>query len=158
MQRWLLRGVVTCAVLALFVPVAQAQEIGYRAAGVRAGLNTHPNQFQFGGQVNLGEFVPNARFQPSFTVGIGDDRVIFMANVDAAYHFPVEGTWSPYLGAGLGIGFEDRDDRDKVDVKAGLNILGGIEWGDVGPHYFFEARTQVGTSFSDFGLLFGINF
>lgn len=158
MQRWLLRGAVLIAAIALFAPAAQAQDVGFVSAGPRAGLNTHPNQFQFGGQVNLGEFVPNLRFQPSFTVGIGDDRTIFMANIDAAYHFPVEGTWSPYLGAGLGIGFENHDDRDRVDVKAGLNILGGIEWGDLGPHYFFEARTQVGTSFGDFTVLFGVNF
>ncbi len=160
MQRWLLRGAVLIAAIALFAPAAQAQDVGFQSAGFRLGLNTFPNQFQVGGQVNLGEFVPNLRFQPSFTVGVGDDRTIFMANVDGAYHFPVEGTWSPYLGVGLGIGFEDRDQEEaaKWDVKAGLNILGGIEWGDVGPHYFIEARTQIGTSFGDFGLLFGMNF
>ena len=104
MQRWLLRGAVLIAAIALFVPAAQAQDVGFKSAGFRLGLNTFPNQFQVGGQVNLGEFVPNLRFQPSFTVGVGDNRTIFMANVDGAYHFPVEGTWSPYLGVGLGIG------------------------------------------------------
>jgi len=158
MQRWLVRGAVVLAVVVFFVPAVQAQDVGYTSAGFRLGLNTHPNQFQFGGQVNLGEFVPNVRFQPSFTVGIGDARTIFMGNVDVAYHFPVEGTWSPYLGAGVGIGFENRDDQDRTDVKAGLNILGGIEWGAERVHYFFEARTQIGTSFGDFGLLFGMNF
>ena len=157
MQRWLLRGAVLFAVIAFLAPAAQAQDVGFKGGGFRVGLNTHPNQFQVGGQANMGEFVPNVRFQPSFTVGIGDNRTIFMANIDGAYHFPVEGDWSPYLGAGLGIGFEDRDDRDKVDVKAGLNILGGLEWGDRYA-YFFEARTQVGTSFGDFSVLFGMNF
>lgn len=157
MQRWLLRGAVLLAVSVFVVPTAQAQDVGFKSAGFRVGLNTYPNQFQFGGQVNLGEFIPNARFQPSFTVGIGDDRTIFMANIDGAYHFPVEGDWSPYLGAGLGIGFADVDARDKVEVKAGLNLLGGIEWGDR-VAYFFEARTQIGTSFGDFSVLFGMNF
>ena len=158
MERWLVRGAVMFAVVVLFVPAADAQDVGYTSAGFRLGLNTHPNQFQFGGQVNLGEFVPSVRFQPSFTIGLGDDRVIFMGNVDVAYHFPMEGTWNPYLGAGVGIGFEDRDDKDKFDVKAGLNILGGLEWHADTVDYFFEARTQIGTSFGDFTLLFGMNF
>ena len=157
MQRWLLRVSIAVGVLALLVPAAQAQDVGYKGGGFRVGLNTHPNQFQFGGQANLGEFIPNLRFQPSFTIGLGDNRVIWMGNVDAAFHFPVEGNWDPYLGAGLGIGFEDRDDSDKAEVKAGLNILGGIEWGDR-YRYFFEARTQVGTGFGDFTVLFGVNF
>ncbi|MGD8329765.1 MAG: hypothetical protein PVJ49_10025 [Acidobacteriota bacterium] len=157
MRQGIIRGFVVLAALGLFVPAAQAQEIGYAGGGFRVGLNTYPNQFQFGGQANLGEFVEHLRFQPSFTVGLGDNRVIWMGNIDAAYHFPVEGNWSPYAGAGLGIGIEDRDGADNVDVKAGLNILGGIEWGER-YRYFFEARTQVGTSFGDFTVLFGMNF
>jgi len=157
MRQWLVRGVVALAVIALFAPAAQAQEIGYRGGGFRLGLNTFPNQVQFGGQINLGEFIENVRFQPSFTVGLGDRRVIWMGNIDAAFHFPVEGNWEPYAGAGLGIGIQDREDRDDVDVKAGLNILGGIEWGDR-YRYFFEGRTQVGTSLGDFTILFGMNF
>jgi hypothetical protein len=145
-------------VLAVVTPAAWAQDVGYRGGGFRVGLNTYPNQFQFGGQLNMGEFVPNARFQPSFTVGVGDDRTIWMGNIDAAYRFPVEGTWEPYAGGGLGIGIEDREGRDKIDVKAGLNILGGIEWGANRYRYFFEARTQIGTSLGDFTVLFGMNF
>jgi len=157
MKRWFIGGVVALAVLVLFAPAAQAQEIGYAGGGFRVGLNTYPNQFQFGGQANLGEFVPHLRFQPSFTVGLGDDRVIWMGNIDAAYHVPVEGNWSPYGGLGLGIGIEDRESADKVDVKAGLNILAGIEWGER-YRYFFEMRTQIGTSLGDFTVLFGMNF
>jgi len=143
--------------LAFVVPAAQAQEIGYNGGGFRAGLNTHPNQFQVGGQVNLGEFVPHVRFQPSFTIGFGDDRTIWMFNVDAAFHFPVEGTWSPYLGGGLGIGIEDRSDREQAKVKAGPNIIGGIEWG-TSYRAFFEVRTQIGTGYGDFTVLVGMNF
>lgn len=157
MKRLLVRTVILAAAIILFVPPAHAQEVGYRGGGFRLGLNTFPNQFQFGGQVNLGELFPNVRFQPSFTIGLGDNRTIWMGNIDVAYHVPVEGNWSPYAGGGLGIGIEDREDRDKIDVKAGLNILGGIEWGER-YRYFFEARTQIGTSLGDFTVLFGMNF
>jgi hypothetical protein len=144
-------------VVTLFVPAAQAQDIGYRGAGFRIGLNTYPNQFQFGGQLNLGEFIDNARFQPSATVGIGDDRTIWMFNIDGAYHIPVDGNWNPYAGAGLGIGVESNDATDDTEVTAGLNLLGGVEWGSR-YRYFFEARTQIGTSLGDFTVVFGMNF
>lgn len=157
MSLWLGRIVAGVAVLALFAPAAQAQDVGYRGAGFRVGLNTYPNQFQFGGQLNLGEFIDNVRFQPSATVGIGDDRTIWMANIDGAYHFPVEGNWNPYAGAGLGIGIEDVEDTGNTEITAGLNLLGGIEWGNR-YRYFFEARTQVGTSLGDFTVVFGMNF
>ena len=63
-------------------------------------------------------------------VGVGDDRLIFLINVDAAYHLPIEGaTWNPYLGGGLGVGIENKEDTDTTQVEAGLNIFGGIEWG-----------------------------
>lgn len=163
MRQWIFRLGVLVVVTAFVVPVANAQgepqDIGYQGAGFRVGLNTFPNQFQFGGQLNLGEFVPNFRFQPSATVGIGDDRVIYMFNVDAAYYVPLdnEANWEPYVGAGLGIGIEDSDLVDGVDVRAGLNLFGGVEWG-ARYRYFFEGRTQIGTSLGDFTVLFGMNF
>lgn len=163
MKQWLCRVGMLVVVTVFVVPVARAQgepqDLGFQGGGFRVGLNTFPNQFQFGGQVNLGEFVPNVRFQPSATVGIGDDRVIWMFNVDAAYYVPLESdiNWEPYAGAGLGIGIEDRDFDDESEVKAGLNLFGGIEWG-ARYRYFFEGRTQIGTSLGDFTVLFGMNF
>ena len=158
MRRWLMRGAVGFAMVAFFVPAAEAQDLGYNGAGIRGGLNTHPNQFQIGAQVNAGEFISAVRFQPSFTIGLGDNRTIFMAYIDAAYHVPIDGeTWNPYIGGGLGIGIDVPDEKD-TKVKAGLNILGGIEWGAARYRYFVEVRTQVGTGLADFTVLVGINF
>ena len=160
MQRWIIRMTIMAALVAFFVPAAQAQDLGFVSAGIRGGLNTYPNQFQFGGQINAGEFFPNVRFQPSVTFGIGDERKIFMVNIDSAYYVPIDGaTWNPYIGGGLGIGIESfDDDASKDKVKAGLNIMGGIEWGMSRTRYFVEMRTQIGTSMGDFTVLGGVNF
>ena len=103
---------------------------------------------------HLGQRMPTPE-----TISFVDDRLIFMMNIDAAYHVPIEGaTWNPYAGGGLGIGIENNDNSDKTTVKAGLNLFGGIEWGAAQYRYFFEVRTQIGTSMGDFTVLGGVNF
>ena len=110
--------------------------------------------------VNAGNFAPRVRFQPSFEIGFGSDRVVGMINIDAFYTFD-QGGWSPYLGGGLGIGIISRDrgrndGDDDVNVEAGANLVGGFEWGEANK-YLLEARVGIG-DIPDFKLTIGLSF
>jgi hypothetical protein len=149
-------------IAALVVPqVVQAQtDIGVRRWGVRGGLTVDPDQGHVGLHLNAGNFAPKVRFQPSLEVGFGSDRIVTAINVDAFYHFNEQG-WSPYLGGGLGVAVIGRDrgrndGDDDVNVEAGVNLVGGFEWGDA-DKYLLEARAGIG-DIPDFKLTIGINF
>lgn len=150
------------AVALLFMPAAaQAQaDIGVRRVGIRGGLTVDPDQGHIGLHVNAGNFAPRVRFQPSFEIGFGSDRVVGMINIDAFYNFD-QGGWSPYLGGGLGIGIISRDrgrndGDDDVNVEAGVNLVGGFEWGEANK-YLLEARVGIG-DIPDFKLTIGLSF
>jgi len=143
------------------VPAAQAQDnIGVRRVGVRGGLTVNPDQVHVGLHVNAGQFAPKVRFQPSFEVGFGSDRVVGTFNVDVLYIFDPR-PWVPYLGGGLGVSLVHRDSGGgdgggDFDVGAGLNLIGGFEWGEASK-YLLEARVGVG-DIPDFKLTVGVNF
>jgi len=143
------------------VPAVEAQDgIGVRRFGVRGGLTVDPDQVHLGLHVNAGQFAPKVRFQPSFEVGFGSDRVVGTFNVDALYTFDPR-PWVPYLGGGLAVSLKYRDSaRGDGDgdfaVGAGLNLVGGFEWGEAGK-YLLEARVGVG-DIPDFKLTVGLNF
>jgi hypothetical protein len=149
------------AALGLVPAAAEAQsDIGVRRVGIRGGVTVDPDQGHIGVHVNAGNFAPKVRFQPSFEVGFGSDRVVGMIHVDAFYTFESSG-WSPYLGGGLGIGIISRDrgrndGDDDINVEAGVNLVGGFEWGAANK-YLLEARVGIG-DIPDFKLTVGMNF
>jgi len=161
MMRRLFAAVLVSLALILVPVAAQAQtDIGVRRVGIRGGLTVDPDQGHVGMHINAGNFAPKVRFQPSFEVGFGSDRVVGMIHVDAFYRFDASG-WSPYLGGGLGIGIisHDRgrnDGDDDVNVEAGVNLVGGFEWGPT-DKYLLEARVGIG-DIPDFKLTIGISF
>ncbi len=140
---------------------AEAQsDIGVRRVGLRGGLTVDPDQGHIGMHINAGNFAPRVRFQPSFEVGFGSNRIVGMINVDAFYTFVTSG-WAPYLGGGLGVGIISRDrccnnGDDDVNVEAGVNLLGGFEWGAANK-YLLEARVGIG-DIPDFKLTIGVSF
>ncbi len=139
---------------------AEAQEdLGVRSFGFRGGVTIDPDQVHIGIHINAGQFGPKVRFQPSFELGFGSDRTIGTINIDAIYTFDPR-PWTPYLGGGLGVSLISRDtgrDGDSdLDTEAGLNLIGGLEWGDV-HRYLLEARVGVG-DIPEFKLTVGINF
>lgn len=142
-------------------PAAEAQgDIGVRQVGIRGGLTIDPDQVHLGLHVNAGQFAPKVRFQPSFEIGFGSDRVVGAINIDALYTFEPR-SWVPYLGGGLGVSLIHRDfgreagDGD-FDVGVGFNLIGGFEWGEASK-YLLEARVGVG-DIPDFKLTIGLNF
>lgn len=148
------------ALVVAFAPAAEAQtDIGVRHVGIRGGVTVDPDQGHVGMHIDAGNFASRLRFQPSFEVGFGSDRTVFMIHADALYGFDADG-WSPYLGGGLGIGIIGRDrgnnGDDDVNVEAGVNLVGGFEWG-AGDKYMLEARAGIG-DIPDFKLTIGYNF
>jgi len=157
-----LLAAVALVIAALVVPQAvQAQtDIGVRRWGARGGLTVDPDQGHIGLHLNAGNFAPKVRFQPSVEVGFGSDRIVTEINVDAFYRIDAQG-WSPYLGGGLGVAIISRDrgnndGDDDVNVEAGVNLVGGFEFGDT-DKYLLEARVGIG-DIPDFKLTIGINF
>jgi len=142
-------------------PVHAQEDLGIRRVGVRIGATVDPDQVHLGGHINAGEFVEQVRFQPSFELGFGDDVLVGQVNLDALYFFR-RPDWSPYLGAGLGVAFIDfdrdfpRGRDDDIEVEAGLNLVGGFEWGD-SRQYLLEARAGVG-DLPEFKVTVGYNF
>jgi hypothetical protein len=155
-KRAIFLAVVIACLSSLFIGAAEAQsDIGVRRFGIRGGLTVDPDQGHLGVHVNAGEFSDNLRFQPSFELGFGDDRVVAAINLDALYTFDPR-PLVPYLGAGLGVAVTDRDGDDDANVDAGLNIVGGFEWGDTSK-YLLEARVGIG-DIPEFKLTIGLNF
>jgi hypothetical protein len=135
--------------------VAEAQaKLGFRGWAMRAGVTVDPDQFHAGIHINAGEFAPRVRFQPSFEIGFGNDRIVGDIHLDAFYMIRARG-WRPYVGAGLGIALVDADHRD-FDVGAGMNLVGGFEWG-THRSLILELRVGVG-DIPDLKLTAGIGF
>jgi hypothetical protein len=125
-------------------PATAQQPLGFRGWGLRGGATIDPDQVHVGVHINAGEFAPRVRFQPSFEVGFGNDVVVGAINLDALYTFR-RPSWRPYLGGGLGVALADStgDHHDDFHVDAGLNLVGGFEWGPRG-RYLLEIRFGVG--------------
>ena len=140
-----------CALLSLFVlgvgARAQAQaSLGFRGWGPRAGVSIDPDQFVFGAHINAGQFAPRVRFQPSFELGLGNDRTVGAIHLDALYQLRARG-WQPYVGGGLGVALIDVNSPngrgDDFNAEAGLNLVAGFEWGTQRV-FLLEVRAGVG--------------
>lgn len=131
-----------------------------RRFGIRGGATIDPDQVHIGVHINAGQFAPKVRFQPSFELGFGNDRIVGAINIDALYTFDPR-PWRPYLGGGLGVSLISRDSGpgdgdDDLNVEAGLNLIAGFEWG-ARHRYLLEARAGVG-DIPDFKVTVGISF
>lgn len=141
------------------VPAA-AQDIAYRGIGLRAGVADDPDQGVVGVQFNFGEFIPNLRFQPHLDVGFGDDTTIVSATAPVHYRLPLESSLTLYGGAGVTVGFIDRDepnvrgDDEGSDFDISPMLAGGIEW-PVGNNELAVELNVTGGDFSTVKLVLG---
>jgi hypothetical protein len=98
---------------------------------VRLGVTDDPDQVVGGAHFNLGEFVPNLRFQPDVLIGGGDDATTIFGTAPVYYHFDPDTLFTPYAGGGVSLGLVDRDlpggDSD-LDLEIGIRVTGGLEW------------------------------
>jgi hypothetical protein len=97
--------------------------------GPRVGMTVNPDQVHFGAQLDAGYITNHLRFQPNFTVGVGNDATVWSVDFDAAYLFASVGNgWAPYVGGGPAINVVDHSNRaNDSNFDSGLNLLGGVE-------------------------------
>ncbi len=131
------------------------------AWGPRFGFSSGPDQFIFGGQLDLGNITPDLTLTPNVDIGIGDNATTIGLNGDIHYHFRVQNSpWRPYVGAGLAFTHISIDvgPRDVSDTDVGLAIIGGaIVPTQTGSRFFVEGKLGLGDA-HDFKLLIGWNF
>ena len=132
-------GVLTVA--ATVAPVAAAEGgggsgVGFRGWGPRFGASIDSDQALVGAQFDLGEFSTNLRWQPSFELGFGDDKLSLFGNFMVSYYFPVKAAVTPYAGGQVTLWMFDLDDPnnnnndgfdDGFNAEVGFYGVGGIE-------------------------------
>jgi hypothetical protein len=143
---------------------AGSEEIDYNGVGLRAGMTIQPDQFHFGGHVDLGEFTEGFRFQPNVEIGLGEDGTFLAFNAEGLYLFDQGYRWTPYTGGGIGAhlirqsetGASDAFDRTITNV--GLNVFAGLERSIKKDRVLF-VETKVGIDDApDFKLTVGMTF
>ena len=100
-------------------------------AGFRAGASVDPDQFYFGGHLEVGPVVEQLWFRPNVEVGIGNDRTLVGINGELTYWFPLaRRAWDLYVGGGPAVNVirfdEDRVRGGDTEVEGGFNILLGF--------------------------------
>lgn len=130
------RIIVLAAVLALAgAGAAGAQEASDRGVqfyglGPRVGFSIDPDQFVFGGHLDMGDPFPHFTWLiPVVEIGIGDNATVTNIATDLYYRFYDRwGVWTPYLGAELGL-LIFNPDVGGSDTELGFSGLFGVEKG-----------------------------
>jgi hypothetical protein len=104
-----------------------AAQKGY---GIRAGASSDPDQFYFGGHLDVKEVVENFWFRPNAEVGVGRGLTLLSLNGEFVYDVPLKSKtrWVPYVGGGPAflIGSFRTPSGRASDTGGGFNFLGGI--------------------------------
>jgi len=149
--------VATIALSMACVPAAMADT----SAGIRGGFSSSPDQFLFGGQLNLSPVGRNVYIVPSGEVGFGDNATTLSFNGDVQYRFDVHrgSEVRPYAGGGLALYYVNLDGGGGSDTNMGVDILGGIFFGRMsGNPMFVEVKAGLTDEVPDWKFIFGINF
>jgi hypothetical protein len=164
MKRTILLTTVVCVLCVAATTQADAvNRIGFQGWGPRLGLTINPDQFHFGGHLDLGYFAEHIRFQPNLEIGFGDNVRLVAVNFEADYRFASRwDVWTPYLGGGLGINIYDWNSNHHAhgssSTDLGVNMVGGIERGlSNGDRFFIEAKLGLADS-PDFKATIGWTF
>jgi hypothetical protein len=122
--------------------------------GLRAGLTVDPDQFHFGGHLDLGQVLPPLRLVPNVEFGFSSDLTFIALNGDLLYDFQ-DTPWS--VGGELGLNFIDPDfGNSQTDL--GLSVLGDYRLRlDSGKTLLLEAKIGLVDS-PDFKFTVGWNF
>ncbi|MGE5179795.1 MAG: hypothetical protein ACM3PF_11965 [Bacteroidota bacterium] len=141
-----------CALLPTASPrVAHAETTG----GIRMGFSSTPDQFVFGGQLNLNPVGKQVYIVPSGELGVGDHVTTLCFNGDVQYRFETRSEVRPYAGGGVSL----FDVTDSGDTNFGVSALGGIFFGRMnGKPMFAEAKLGLSDEVPDWKFIFGINF
>ena len=146
------------AVTAFLIPAGQAR--AYTSAGLHGGFSSSPDQFIIGPHLNLSAVGDNLYIVPSGEVGFGDDVLTLAFNGDLQYRFVVHRSKvRPYAGGGLTVFFFDPDGPAESDTNLGVNLLGGIFFGEMNRRpMFLDFKVGLTDEVPDWKLQFGFNF
>jgi hypothetical protein len=119
-----------CLFVVTLLLISANSAMAQGGAGVRAGVSLEPDQFYFGGHVDVKEIVDRFWFRPNAEIGVGNHTTLFSANGEFVYFLPVRSNeWKPYFGGGPAFVLRTikvNDNRD-TDVGPGFNFVGGIQ-------------------------------
>jgi hypothetical protein len=145
---WMI-GIVACGVA--------SADLGYKGWGPRVGVADDPDQVVVGAHWDVGEFIPNLRFQPSVEVGFGDDVNALLGNFMIAWYFLPGEKARPYAGGQVVVAWFDPDNGDS-DTELGTAPVGGIEMTlDSGNRFLAEIQFGIG-DIHDFKVMAGWTF
>ncbi len=127
--------------------------------GLHGGFSSSPDQFIIGPHLNLEAVGERVYIVPSGEVGFGDDVFTMSFNGDVQYRFRVDGKVHPYAGGGLALFLFDPDGPGGSDTNLGVDILGGIFFGEMnGRPMFLDFKAGLTDEVPDWKLQFGFNF
>lgn len=126
--------VVVLAGLACGTGVAGAmdRDVRFYGLGPRVGLSIDPNQFVFGGHMDLGDPLPHLNLiLPVLEVGVGDNVTLTMVGADLLFRFTDRwGVWTPYVGSEIAFVFANAyGAHGDTDADLGLMGIFGVEKG-----------------------------
>jgi hypothetical protein len=173
MKKMMLFGMAGVLLLTLAAQAGAAGKqsgFGYRGWGLRGGVSSDPDQIFVGGQLDLGEFVPNLRFKPNATIGFGDDITLVSLNPDISYAFPMENLGAIYVGGLLTFEWWKVDvsqevkhlaelagtSVDDTDTDVGVHVFGGLELESM--PLFFELNVGLSDEAPDLKAAVGYSF
>jgi hypothetical protein len=154
------RAVPFLALVIVAWSLGAAPALADTSAGIRTGLSVDPDQFLFGGQLNLDPVGKHVFIVPSAELGLGDNLTTLSFNGDVQYRFPVSqgSDVRPYAGGGLAIYWVDLDGGGS-NTEVGVNVLGGIFFGNAsGNPMFIDVKLGLVDEVPDWKFVFGINF
>jgi len=127
--------------------------------GLRVGISDSPDQLVLGAWGTVTEFAPNVSFRPSGDLGLGDNVLTVIGNLDVQYTFATVSRGPvPFVGGGVGLLWYDPDGGDS-DTNLGLQIYGGIEIGYRGYQSgVIEVRLALDDDMPDLKLTYGFGF
>jgi hypothetical protein len=124
------------------------EAVGGALLGVRGGIGFDPELIYVGAHAQMGPFVRNVWFRPSYEFGFGEVTQLQSLNLEFAYYLPyvartpggsLRNAWNTYIGAGPALhlarhDFEvEENDRDfnftDWDFDSGLNFFMGVSRG-----------------------------
>jgi len=146
------------AVTALLITVGNAQ--AYTSAGLHGGFSSSPDQFVIGPHLNLSAVGENLYIVPSGEVGFGDNVLTLAFNGDLQYRFVTRRSKvRPYAGGGMSVFFFDPDGPGSGNTNLGVNLLGGIFFGEMNRRpMFLDFKVGLTNEVPDWKLQFGFNF
>ncbi len=141
-------GIVLCAAVLSFPKAARAQG----GIGARVGASGDPQQFYFGGHVEVGPVADRLWFRPNLEIGVGNGLTLTTANFEFVYYIPVPAMrdWRLYAGGGPALNIFRINGSNSSG--GGVTALAGVAHRD---GFFGELKFGVADSP---GIKFGVGY